>query len=106
MEYLWIVFYIYLFILFIKQRPKSHYRGVGAHQRLRKREEGKKKWFGTEGEIIHPNPVNLCAYGDRRREQETEGRTKERNRERIPNPATWTIWSPNTTLMGHTVYLF
>ena len=33
--------------LFIKQKPKSRYRGVGAHQRQRKREEGKKrKWWG------------------------------------------------------------
>ena len=28
--------------LFIKQRPKSRYHGVGAHQYQRKREEGKK----------------------------------------------------------------
>ena len=37
--------YIYfIYLLFIKQRPKSRYRRVGAHQCQEKRLEGKNKW--------------------------------------------------------------
>ena len=32
-----------------------------------KKERTKKKRIGAEGEIIHPNPGNLCAYGGRRK---------------------------------------
>ena len=59
---------IYLFIyLFIKQRPKSHHRRVGAHQRQGKREEGntrenseeKERDRGTEGETPQPHHRQL-----------------------------------------------
>ena len=36
-------------------------------------------------------------------EEKKKVRTKERNRERDPNPAIWKIWSPLTTRMDPTV---
>ena len=48
---------------------------------------GKKKWTGAERETFHPNPSNLCANRGGKTEWKTEGRTKERNREWVPNPA-------------------
>ena len=49
--------------LFIKQRPKSQYREVGAQQSQEKRQEGRrrnrkegKKWIGAEVVTFHPNP--------------------------------------------------
>ena len=58
--------------LFIKQRPKSHYREVGAHRRQGKRKKGKtrekceetERDRGTEGEIPNPIPSNCCAHGE------------------------------------------
>ena len=70
----------------------------GLHATIQKKE-------GKNEEKTQPIPGNLCAYGGRRKEQKTERTTKERNRERTPNPATRTIWSPLTTRIEHTVGL-
>ena len=62
-------------------------------EKKKKREEGKnkggrsvkKKWIRAEGETSHPNPAKL--YANRGRRIDWKGRKKERNRERVPNPA-------------------
>ena len=69
------------YYLFIRHIPYPY-------QETRRREL--KKRIEAEGESIHPDPGSGCAYGERRKEQKIEGKTKERNREWDPNPATWT----------------
>ena len=52
-----------------------------------------------------PQPRQLMRIWGKK--ERTENRRKnKRNREEAPNPATWTIWSPLTTRMDHTVGLF
>ena len=52
---------IILIIYFIIQRPKSHLRGIGAHQRQGKtseKNEEKERDRGIEGETPNPIPGN------------------------------------------------
>ena len=75
---------------------KSRHCGVGAHQYQRKKEEGgtcekseeKERGRGTEGETLYPSPGNWCPKRGKRTEWKTEKEHKERNRERVTNPAT------------------
>ena len=101
-EYLFI--FNYLFDIYL-----IRYHGVGMQQCQEMRQEGKNEEKTDQGRLRNhpPQPRQLILmYGRRRKEQKTEGRTKERNREWAPNPATWTIWLPLTTCMDHMVGLF
>ena len=64
-----------------------------------RRKERRKNESGQKAKASFPTQAIDVLIGE-------EGRTKERNRERTPYPATWTIWSPLTTRIDNTVGLF
>ena len=70
-------------------------------------ERVKKKRIGAEGETIHPTQAIGARMGEEEENiKQKEEQKKQTNRERAPNPATMTIWSPLTSRMDHTVSLF
>ena len=100
---------IILIIYFIIQRPKSHLRGIGAHQRQGKtseKNEEKERDRGIEGETPNPIPGNWCAHRGERVERKTDENKKKETGSGSPTQLPWTIKSPPTTGMDHTVILF
>ena len=75
-----------------------------ARNNAKKRDEKermKKKQVGQRAKPYTPSQAIDARMGE-----EEKKRTKERNRERVPNPAIWTIWPPLTTRMDHMVSPF
>ena len=100
-----------LFILFIRQIPKSRYCGVGAHQRRGKRRrseksEEKERDRCTEGKLHIPSRAIDAPIGNEEQSGKQKKEEKEGKKERAPNPATWTIWSPITIRMDDMVGIF
>ena len=65
--------YIYLLDIYLIPLPWGKHATI---PRKETRRGKKKEWIGAEAETIHPDPGNnWCAYGGRRKEKETEGKT-------------------------------
>ena len=83
-------------VIIYQAYTQSRDREVGAQQCQEKRQKGKNKgerrvkitWIWAEGKTSHPNFGKGCNNRGRKTEWKTGERTKERNRERVPNPAT------------------
>ena len=91
------------FIFIYLTHTSSRYRGVGAHQCQEKKQEGKNEenGLGQKAKPFTPTQSIDACMG----EEENRGK-KKGNRKLASNPTTWTILSPLTTRMDHTVGIF
>ena len=74
-------------VLCIIQIAKSQHFEVDTHQCQRKREEGKERDRGTEGETSYPNQGKWRAHRGQKKKKQKEN-LKKKNGARSPNPAT------------------
>ena len=85
--------------------PPPRCRRATMPRKETKSKEGRKNGSGQKLKLSTPTQAidARIGEGEKNRKQNYE---QKKNREWPPNQATWTIWSPLTTRMDHTVDLF